>query len=828
MSDLMSFKKNMEFLGMPLPSSPSIYGLQPNKAVYQWLAEGDSITITGLSVSNTGTVYSPSGLQNYSLAKDATLVVGPFSGRSKVSIVGATGSINAVVEKAVLGAALNVSSLVTNLPRSNDLWPMSVSPGFSGLTFSATRSGLHSVTITNTAFFAIVLDETCQSIGAYMDGYGAVPVEVRPDATKAGNFAVLYVKVPAAGTVQINISTSLRRNAARTISPYTQPVKNVNLGLSGSHSAATAVNPLTSFVHPSMVYIPGGWNGSAYWMTATPWAGIGYPTADRYEDGLLFNSNDAATWTPVNVNASGFANLTSAFAFNGSDSTDTRLAFDQLGNGGAGILYAFSRLVSTVETMIRMQSTNGTTWTNAAGTTGAFDTLTFSAGALVAHPLAATVVGCLSPSILINNGEWRMWATLQAADSTIYLRLFKSLNGLDWQGGDILQSPWTADYQGAWHTDVQYDTDSRQYVMLGQLQRKSAIGSTYTNVNMLYTSPDGEAWVQHPVPAAYAGQDSTATYHIYKGCLCRTGVRQWIIVNSVSVLSNSTKYLSLAGPLTIEFDRPRYCREACAVFDEPAGRWYGTTANIATGNLIQREPAWSMSGTAGATVNITNGKLTTLRNGAQAAIASSGTRMCLTYRLLLRLRCTHTTATIRIASEAGISLGLHIEGAGSLLRCAQTGDAGVAYTNDTVAHNWELRREQLSPYDANAIVTTGSTNGTRTVAVASSTGFQPGMPVVLVGAGVGGADVVTTISTVPNGVSITVPDNQLTNASIQVRATQWRETIFRDGVSMRVLYFSELLWGKMGVFGSGSADGQGCEIEWMYLLPIDAPDLTIA
>jgi hypothetical protein len=362
------------------------------------------------------------------------------------------------------------------------------------------------------------------------------------------------------------------------------------------------------------------------------------------------------------------------------------------------------------------------------------------------------------------------------------------------------------------------------------LQRRGAIGSTMTSINLLYTSADGKVWRQHPVPAAYAGHDVVLlTSFIYKGCLCRVGVRSWIIVNSLSLTGTSSKYLSLAGPLTLETDRPRACRSAVAVFDEPCGRWYGTTPDVISGNILQREPAWAVIGNAGAKINVTNGKLNTLRNVGQAAIATCGTRLGMSYRLLMKLKATHATSVLRIGAEAGLNLGLHIEGNVSLLRLAQTADAGVAYVNDAISHQWELRRDEIIPSSSEALLTTGSsTAGSRIVQVASSAGITVETAVRLVGAGVAGSDIDTVCDGVPNGTSISVPGNlPLTLAGFQVRATRWKMSALRDGVMLSSYLFSEAGWGGVKVFASGSADLQGWEIEWLYLLPVNAPVVVI-
>jgi len=106
MSDLMSFKKNMEQLGMPFPSDPSLIGIQPGKATSRMLAEGDAITIKGAAALSTGTVNSPAGLQSYSLAQGSSLIVGPFPGRRKIAITPSTGAIDVTVGAAVLNSLL--------------------------------------------------------------------------------------------------------------------------------------------------------------------------------------------------------------------------------------------------------------------------------------------------------------------------------------------------------------------------------------------------------------------------------------------------------------------------------------------------------------------------------------------------------------------------------------------------------------------------------------------------------------------------------------------------------------------------------------------------
>lgn len=121
MSDLMSFKKNMEFLRMPLPSDSSVFGLQAGKAISVMLAEGDAITIKGASALSTGTVNSPNGLQNFSLSAGGSLIIGPFVGRRKIAINVTSGGIDALVSSAIPIAGQQLPALAQRVTRSNIL-----------------------------------------------------------------------------------------------------------------------------------------------------------------------------------------------------------------------------------------------------------------------------------------------------------------------------------------------------------------------------------------------------------------------------------------------------------------------------------------------------------------------------------------------------------------------------------------------------------------------------------------------------------------------------------------------------------------------------------
>lgn len=95
MSDLMSFKNNMESLGISFPSTPSIPIILAGKTARIDLAQGDCIVVRGISANSSGTIIGAGQGQNYSLFAGGTVTVGPYIGRQKIVINSTTGSVGA-------------------------------------------------------------------------------------------------------------------------------------------------------------------------------------------------------------------------------------------------------------------------------------------------------------------------------------------------------------------------------------------------------------------------------------------------------------------------------------------------------------------------------------------------------------------------------------------------------------------------------------------------------------------------------------------------------------------------------------------------------------
>lgn len=661
------------------------------------------------------------------------------------------------------------------------------------------------------------------------DGKIWIPVEVRPDSTS--DLMTLYVDAPR-GCVSLDLYDHLlaANTCSTTISQPKIIQQNTSIGLSGNHSLGGAANPILSYVHPSILFFPSSWNGSKYWMTATPWNGLGFTPSDKLEDGMLFTSEDGNTWAAVNVNATGFANLTAAFSESGV-STDSRLVYDDVTNK---IYHYFRYTISGSEIVYRQETSNGTTWTNAAGTTGGKDIVKLNGSISWRYGFEQlpVITTCLSPSILKVGAEWKLWCTAYEKDglNDIVMRYASSLDGLNFFGGDILEKWWPHDFQGVWHSDVQFDEDSRQYVLIGQLQRRSSegtIGSTFSNINILATSEDGITnWKLSKTPVAITGQDSPETRFIYKGALVRTGTRKWRVASSFNLKSDLTNRISFFPEATIEFDRPRAATKTSGVFIEPFGRFYKDTVQLSAIGSIQVDPSWSQT-TNNATSQIVAGVLKA-RRGTGACNVMSGVRLQSTYKLKARLKLNTLTSNVSFSREAGEQVGFGFENNSSKLKLSGL-DTGVAFTPTTDWIDVIQTRSPVGVDSIHALSITATTNGTKTVTVSSSTGAVVGRAIKIIGAGVGGSDFISKIDSVTSSTVIIVADNvptNVTNATCKV--ARWLLELFINTVKVRELVSSETGYTRLGFIASGSvANTDGADILYCYQLPLDINKVSI-
>ncbi|MGO1957214.1 hypothetical protein [Microbacterium sp.] len=154
---------------------------------------------------------------------------------------------------------------------------------------------------------------------------------------------------------------------------------------SSSWSAAPAQIPMTvptpdgtgQATHPSVVDVPGGWNGHRYWMAYTPYT----YADDATEDPCVAWSDNGTSWTAV-PNAFPLDDAPGGTDYN----SDTHMVLHN------GTMYVTWRQVTPTGTVFYLRtSTDGTTWTPR-------QTLWNSGG-----------LSAFSPALVKTSTGWRLW-----------------------------------------------------------------------------------------------------------------------------------------------------------------------------------------------------------------------------------------------------------------------------------------------------------------------------------------------------------------------------------------------------------------------------------
>jgi hypothetical protein len=175
--------------------------------------------------------------------------------------------------------------------------------------------------------------------------------------------------------------------------------------------------------HPSVVRVPGGWNGFEYWMAHTPYPG----SNSAWEDPNIAASNDGVNW----VVPSGLTNpIDDQPGLPGPYNSDTDL---QMGPGN--VMYVFWRVVIPDAFQERLKfstSTDGVNWS----------------APVEAMRSSMSVRRPVSPAFLYEDGRWVMWAI------------------------DILRSPNRMVYFEGGATPAKAEWGPMQTVSLGAMQRE--------------------------------------------------------------------------------------------------------------------------------------------------------------------------------------------------------------------------------------------------------------------------------------------------------------------------------------------------------------------
>ena len=125
-----------------------------------------------------------------------------------------------------------------------------------------------------------------------------------------------------------------------------------------------------SQTHPSIIYVPNGWNGHKYWLASTPYPkGMGV-----FENPCIYygdednDGNPPRIFTPISGVSDGIYTIINnpvvKVKSNSQINSDPDLYFDAEGNGGNGIMYLLSRFNSVVPQRAYIQkSISGQAWT---------------------------------------------------------------------------------------------------------------------------------------------------------------------------------------------------------------------------------------------------------------------------------------------------------------------------------------------------------------------------------------------------------------------------------------------------------------------------------
>lgn len=244
-----------------------------------------------------------------------------------------------------------------------------------------------------------------------------------------------------------------------------------------------------SATHPSVVHVPGGWNGYEYWMLFTP-----FPDATR-EDPSVAVSHDGVTWRKLlDDNRIFTRDQTLALGFQWNADTHLVLVGDEL--------WAYHRPAndSSKEAVYLQKSADGVTW---------------SAAQLVLLSMDESAGGWLmSPSIEIDgDGLFHMWYVSAEDGDTPRAILHRTS-----ADGETFGDPETCTIGNdvnPWHLDVKVADGTYYMLVSGDLLP----GKTQGNRLYWLTSEDGVAWDGSETPALPRTGDLSVDARHYRSCV---------------------------------------------------------------------------------------------------------------------------------------------------------------------------------------------------------------------------------------------------------------------------------------------------------------------
>ena len=209
--------------------------------------------------------------------------------------------------------------------------------------------------------------------------------------------------------------------------------------------------------HPSVVYIPGGWNGYAYWMAETPyplgpdgdWNGLP-PYRARWENPCIHASHDGIHWETPGDLVNPIDDLNETEIENRDFFSDTHLVM----NGDTlECWYRICRTQRDETYILRKYSADGIHWSERETVIDLQDP------AVVREGPGGMIV---SPAIQKIGGRYCMWYVNDIGESRSICRSFSD-DGRNWQKKEYCRLSDTAVVP--WHIDVQR-IDSIYYMVI--------------------------------------------------------------------------------------------------------------------------------------------------------------------------------------------------------------------------------------------------------------------------------------------------------------------------------------------------------------------------
>ena len=229
--------------------------------------------------------------------------------------------------------------------------------------------------------------------------------------------------------------------------------------------------------HPSVVQFDEPWNGYKYWMAFTP-----YPhNQEALENPCVVGSNDGIKWeSPLSLVNPIYDTPTDGY------NSDTHIFY----NSERNIIEVWWREVTTVsgqsiERILRKEIEDGI--------------VSPTAEEMVKHIHDRWALYLLSPSIIYDEGQYKMWFSRQAPNWNKYLYYMTSVDGKNWTEPVIVQS--NGENLICWHASVTRHNGvlhllNHDDVRGKQIKYTKSIGGSDTNfeAEKVIIESKGEPW----------------------------------------------------------------------------------------------------------------------------------------------------------------------------------------------------------------------------------------------------------------------------------------------------------------------------------------------